>query len=45
MTQEQAQKQFSNGNYIIQSVIGGLITGVLFSAVISFFIKSKTTKP
>jgi quercetin dioxygenase-like cupin family protein len=44
MTQEQAQEQFTNVNYIIQSVIGGLITGLLFTTIISFFIKSKTTK-
>jgi len=41
MTPEQAQKQFNNGNYIIQSVVGGLITGMLFTAIISLFIKSK----
>ena len=40
MTEEQAHKQFNNENYIIQSVIGGLITGIIFSAIISFFIKS-----
>lgn len=43
MTAEQAQKQFNNGSYIIQSVIGGLMTGVVFTAIISFFIKSKKT--
>jgi hypothetical protein len=44
MTWKQAHAQFNNGNYIIQNVIGGLITGLLFTAIISFFIKSKSTK-
>ena len=44
MTQDQAQTQFNNGSYIIQSVVGGLITGIIFSAIISFFIKLKPTK-
>jgi uncharacterized membrane protein YjgN (DUF898 family) len=42
MTQEQAQAQFNNGTYIIQGVVGGLVTGIIFSTIISFFIKSKT---
>lgn len=44
MTLEQAEAQFNNGSYIIQSLIGGLITGILFTAIISFFIKSKLAK-
>jgi hypothetical protein len=44
MTQEQAQAQFNNGSYVIQSVVGGCITGILFTAIISFFIKSKSAK-
>jgi hypothetical protein len=44
MTQEQAQAHFNNGNYIIQGVVGGLITGAIFSTIISFFIKSKPAK-
>jgi len=44
MTQEQAQAQFNNGSYIIQSVVGGFITGMIFSTIISFFIKSKPVK-
>lgn len=41
-TQEQAEAQFNIKNYIITSIIGGLVTGVIFSAVISIFLKSKT---
>jgi hypothetical protein len=44
MTLEQAQRQFNNGSYIIQSVVGGLVTGIAFTAIISFFIKSKPIK-
>ncbi|MGS2765174.1 DUF4199 domain-containing protein [Sinomicrobium sp. M5D2P9] len=40
-TQEQAEAQFNIKSYIITSIIGGLVTGVIFSAVISLFIKSK----
>lgn len=40
-TQEQAEQQFSIKNYLITSVVGGLVTGIIFSAVISLFIKSK----
>jgi hypothetical protein len=44
MTQEQAQTQFNNRSYIIQSVVGGLVTGIIFSAIISFFIQLKPAK-
>lgn len=44
MDLKQAEMQFNNKSYIIQSVIGGLITGILFSAIISIFIKSKPGK-
>jgi peptidoglycan/LPS O-acetylase OafA/YrhL len=44
MTLEQAQRQFNNGSYIIQSVVGGLVTGIVFTAILSFFIKSKPAK-
>jgi hypothetical protein len=43
LTREQAQEQFNNRAYIIQSVIGGLVTGLLFTTIVSFFIRSKTT--
>ncbi len=41
MTKTQALQQFNIGNYIITSIVAGLITGVVFSAIVSFFIKSK----
>ncbi len=40
-TQEQAEAQFNIGNYIITSIVAGLVTGVIFSAVISIFTRSK----
>jgi hypothetical protein len=42
LTQEQAANQFNIGNYIVTGIIGGLVTGTIFSAVISIFIKTKT---
>ena len=42
-TQEKAEAQFNIKNYIITGIIGGLVTGVIFSAVISLFTKSKTS--
>lgn len=42
-TQEQAEAQFNNKNYIIATIIGGIVTGITFSAIISIFTKSKTT--
>jgi hypothetical protein len=41
-TQEQAEAQFNITSYITTSIIGGLVTGVIFSAIISIFINSKT---
>lgn len=40
-TQEQAEAQFNIKSYIITSIVGGLVTGVIFSAVISIFTRSK----
>lgn len=40
-TQAQAEQQFSVGNYILTGVIGGLITGLIFSAVVPVFLRSK----
>jgi hypothetical protein len=40
-TEEQAEAQFNIKNYIITSIVGGLVTGVVFSAIISIFTKSK----
>lgn len=41
-TREQAEAQFNVKNYIITGIVGGLVTGILFSAVISIFIKPKS---
>lgn len=41
-TKEQAEQQFNIKNYLITSIVGGLITGIVFSVIISFFTKSKT---
>jgi hypothetical protein len=41
MEREQALHQFNDGTYIIQSVIGGLLTGLLFTSCISLFIRPK----
>lgn len=40
--QQQAEQQFNIKNYLITSAVGGLITGVVFSAVISLFTQSKS---
>lgn len=40
-TQEQAEAQFNIKSYIITSIVGGLVTGLIFSAIISIFTKSK----
>jgi hypothetical protein len=41
-TQEQAEAQFNIKSYIITSIVGGLVTGLIFSAIISIFTKSKS---
>ena len=41
MTREEAEDYFSLNNYIFQSAIGGLIMGIVTSAVVAFFTKKK----
>ena len=41
MNLAEAEKYFSLKSYILQSVIGGLIMGVVTSAVVAFFVKKK----
>ena len=41
MSREQAEKYFSLGNYIIQSVIGAIVLGLVTSAVVALFVKKK----
>jgi hypothetical protein len=42
LTPEQAAQQFSLGNYVVTGIIAGLATGVIFSAAIALFTRSKT---
>jgi hypothetical protein len=42
MTREEAEGYFSLNNYMMQSTIGGLIMGIVTSAVVAFFVKKKS---
>jgi len=39
LTQEAAEKHFSMGSYILQSVIGAIVMGVVTSAIVALFTK------
>jgi len=39
LTQEAAEKYFSMGSYILQSVIGAIVMGVVTSAIVALFTK------
>ncbi|MBZ9610452.1 DUF4199 domain-containing protein [Rheinheimera maricola] len=41
MTPQQAAEYFSLNNYMLQSVIGAAIMGVLTSVIVAFFLRSK----
>ncbi len=41
MTQEEAEAYFNLKSYMIQATIGALIMGILTSAIVAFFVKSK----
>lgn len=41
LTQEQARQQFSVGNYIVIGLIAGTMMGILFSAVLAAFARSR----
>ncbi|MFY7828636.1 MAG: DUF4199 domain-containing protein [Flectobacillus sp.] len=41
MTKEEALNQFNQKNYIIQSMIGAPIMGMLTTVIVSFFVKGK----
>lgn len=43
-TREQAEAQFNIRYYMITGIVGALVTGILFSAIISIFTKSKVNK-
>ena len=40
-SQEEAEAYFNLNNYMVQSVIGALIMGVVTSAIVAIFVKSK----
>lgn len=44
MTKEQAEDYFSFNSYVFQAAIGALVMGVVTSAVVALFVKSKKTK-
>jgi len=39
LTQEQAEAYFSMGSYIVQSMIGAAVMGIVTSAIVAFFTK------
>ncbi|MBL8007014.1 MAG: DUF4199 domain-containing protein [Ignavibacteria bacterium] len=41
LSQEEADKYFNLGNYIIQGLIGAPVMGIITSAVVAFFVRSK----
>lgn len=41
MSQADAEKYFSLGNYILQGLIGGLIMGIITAAVVALFTRKK----
>jgi hypothetical protein len=41
LTREEAQQQFNFGNYLTISLVAGALTGVLFSAVLAAFTRSR----
>ena len=44
MTAEMANAMFNLNNYLLQSFIGALIMGIVISAIVSFYIKTKSKK-
>ena len=44
MTQEQAESYFSLRSYIIQATFGALVMGVVTSAIVAWFVKTKKEK-
>lgn len=43
MTREEAEGYFNLKSYIIQSVIGAFLMGILTSAIVAIFVRSKTS--
>jgi hypothetical protein len=42
MTREQAEQYFNTGNYIIQGLMGAPVMGILTSAVVAIFARTKS---
>ena len=41
MSRADAERTFSLGSYMVQGVVGGLVMGVITSAVVAFFVRKK----
>ncbi|MBO9152268.1 DUF4199 domain-containing protein [Chitinophaga sp. GCM10012297] len=41
MSAQEAESRLNTGAFIVQSVVGGLITGAVFSVIVSLFIRSR----
>jgi hypothetical protein len=41
MTQAEAESYFTLGNYMLQNAIGGLVMGVLTSAIVALFVRRR----
>lgn len=44
LTLEQARQQFSIRNYVVTGLIAGALTGILFSAILAAFMRSRRSK-
>lgn len=44
MSVQEAEARLNTGAFIVQSIIGGLVTGAVFSAIISLFIRNRQLK-
>lgn len=44
MTQEEAEAYFSLGSYMVQATISTFIMGIITSAIVAFFVKSKKSQ-
>jgi hypothetical protein len=43
-TVDQAQQQFSLGNYVVTSLVAGTLMGILFSAILATFTRSRNRR-
>jgi hypothetical protein len=43
MTQVDAENYFNLKNYVVQSIFGAVIMGLITTAIVAFFVKSKAT--